>query len=239
MSMATLEKHKTEAIDEEFVSRAIADGFIDTEHVVEVERIDVESLPPRNAYRMVKRAFDVFACGGALVVLSPLMLGIAVAVRVDSPGPAIFRQERLGRGGQPFTIHKFRSMRADAESGGARWAAEHDDRVTRVGEFLRKTRLDELPQFWDVVRGKMSLVGPRPERAVFYEAFEPYVRGFSQRLMVTPGITGLAQVRGGYDLTPAEKVAYDIEYIKTQSLSLDAWVVLRTLGVVFTHEGAR
>ena len=107
------------------------------------------------------------------------------------------------------------------------------------GRLLRRTRLDEVPQFWDVVRGDMSLVGPRPERAVFYDMFEPHIRGFSQRLMVTPGITGLAQVMGGYDLLPAEKVAYDVEYIKHQSVSMDLRIIAKTFGLLFTGEGAR
>lgn len=104
---------------------------------------------------------------------------------------------------------------------------------------MRKTRLDEIPQFWNVVKGDMSLIGPRPERAVFYHEFEKYIHGFSQRLLVKPGITGLAQVSGGYDLKPAEKIVYDIEYIKKQSISMDLMIVFKTFGVLFSHDGAR
>lgn len=213
--------------------------LVDREHVVEVERIDVDALPKRRAFHVIKRFFDVVSCGAALILLSPVMAAVAVAIKLDSPGPVIFRQERLGKGGRPFMIHKFRSMRVDAEANGAQWAAEGDPRVTRVGRFIRASRLDELPQFWDVVIGNMSLVGPRPERAVFYEEFEQYVHGFSQRLMVTPGITGLAQVSGGYDLGPAEKVIYDIEYIKKQGIAMDFRIISSTFSVLITHEGAR
>lgn len=214
-------------------------ALVDRSRVVTVEYIDVDALPKRPVYHAAKRIFDVVTCGGALVVLSPVLLAVAVAVKIDSPGPVIFKQERLGRGGKPFTINKFRSMRTDAESSGAQWAAEDDPRVTRVGAFLRKSRLDELPQFWNVVKGDMSLIGPRPERGVFYKEFEPYVQGFSQRLMVTPGITGWAQVMGGYDLKPAEKIVYDVEYIKKQGFAMDIKIIGKTLGVLVSHEGAR
>ena len=110
-------------------------------------------------------------------------------VALDSPGPAIFRQERLGLNGKPFMIYKFRTMRLDAEANGPRWAAVCDTRCTRFGQFLRRTRLDELPQLWNILRGDMSLVGPRPERAYFYREFETYIPGFSNRMMVTPGLT--------------------------------------------------
>ncbi len=136
-------------------------------------------------------------------------------------------------------LYKFRSMRENAEASGAQWAADDDPRVTRVGKFIRKTRMDELPQFWNVVKGDMSLVGPRPERAVFYEQFERYIHGFKQRLLVLPGITGLAQVSGGYDLGPAEKIVYDIEYIKHQGVVMDVKVIARTFGVLISHDGAR
>ena len=206
---------------------------------MDVERIDVDSLPKRGAYHIIKRLFDVVLCSLALIVLSPIMVIIAIAIKIDSPGPAIFKQERLGKNGKPFMLHKFRSMSITAEADGAHWTSEEDPRITRIGSMIRKSRIDELPQFWDVVRGDMSLVGPRPERAVFYELFEEHIHGFSQRLLVTPGISGLAQVSGGYDLGPEEKIVYDIEYIKNQSVAMDTKIILSTLGVVFSHEGAR
>lgn len=190
-------------------------------------------------FRFVKRSADILMSVFALLLTCIPMVIIAVAVKADSKGSVLYRQERLGLGGKPFWIYKFRSMRADAEACGAQWAEENDDRVTRVGRVLRKTRLDELPQLLNILRGQMSLVGPRPERPCFYEEFEKYIHGFSQRLMVKPGLTGLAQVSGGYDLLPEEKIVYDMEYIKKQSLLLDCKCVLRTVGVVFDHDGAR
>lgn len=207
-------------------------GLVDTDRVIEVERIDPATLPDRRGYLFVKRAADVTLSLAALAVLAVPMAMIALAVKLDSPGPVFYCQERLGKNGKPFQLVKFRSMRTDAEKAGAQWAKEHDPRVTRMGHVMRACRLDELPQFWGVVKGDLSLVGPRPERAVFYDAFEKYIPGFKQRLMVTPGITGLAQVNGGYDLKPAEKIQHDIEYIKHQSLGLDLLILLKTVAIV-------
>ena len=194
---------------------------------------------PGAGYLAAKRVLDVFAAVVSLVVLAIPMAVIALLVRLDSPGPALFRQERLGRAGRPFTIYKYRSMRMDAECDGPQWAERDDERCTRLGRVLRRTRMDELPQLWNILRGDMSFVGPRPERPVFYGKFEEYVHGFRYRLLVTPGLTGLAQVNGGYDLMPEEKIIYDIRYIETCSLMVDLSCVLRTVRLVFTHEGAR
>lgn len=190
-------------------------------------------------YLFVKRLFDFLLALIGLVVTAIPMGIIALVIKLDSPGPVIYRQERLGKGGKSFHILKFRSMQQDAEADGAQWADEDDPRVTRVGNILRKTRLDELPQLVNILAGQMSLVGPRPERPIFYAEFETYIHGFSNRLAVTPGLTGLAQVSGGYDLLPEEKIVYDMEYIKTRSLLLDLQCVLRTIGIVFNHNGAR
>ena len=127
----------------------------------------------------------------------------------------------------------------DAEADGPQWAKKDDCRCTRLGTFLRHTRLDELPQLWNILKGDMSLVGPRPERACFYEEFETYIHGFHYRLLVKPGLTGLAQVNGGYDLKPEEKIVYDIQYIENQSILTDMNCLLKTVSLVFTHEGAR
>ena len=212
-------------------------GLVDTDRVIEVERIDPTALPDRRGYFFVKRVADVTLSLAALAVLAVPMAVIALAVKLDSPGPVFYRQERLGKNGKAFQLVKFRSMWTDAEKNGAQWAKAHDSRVTRMGRIMRVCRLDELPQFWGVVKGDLSLVGPRPERAVFYDAFERYIPGFKQRLMVTPGITGLAQVNGGYDLKPAEKIQYDIEYIKKQSFSMDMLILLKTITIVLL--GAR
>ncbi|WP_165054380.1 MULTISPECIES: sugar transferase [unclassified Adlercreutzia] len=190
-------------------------------------------------YRFVKRAFDVCACGLALAVLALPMAAMAVKVRSESPGSVIYAQERVGRGGKPFKVYKFRSMYVDAEARGARWAADGDPRVTPFGRWMRDHRLDELPQLWNVVRGDMSLIGPRPERPAFCEAFEERIVGWHYRTKVRPGLSGLAQVSGGYDLLPAEKVLYDMEYIENRSIRLDLNLMFCTLGVLRTGEGAK
>ena len=190
-------------------------------------------------YRFTKRAFDVLSCGAALVVLSPVMLYCAARIKRESPGPVIYAQRRVGKGGRVFFIYKFRSMYTDAEARGAQWAQGDDPRVTPFGKFMRKTRLDEIPQFWNVVKGDMSLIGPRPERPGFCDEFEKRIHGWHYRTLVRPGISGLAQVTGGYDLLPKEKVKFDLRYIETRSLHQDIVLMLKTLGVVSTGEGAR
>lgn len=191
------------------------------------------------AFLALKRLFDiVFAVCGIILLFVP-MLVIAILIRIDSPGFPIFIQERLGKNGKPFMIFKFRTMQLDAEEDGPRWAEKNDPRCTRVGSILRKTRLDELPQLLNILLGNMSLVGPRPERKYFYDYFESYIHGFSYRMLVTPGLTGLAQVNGGYDLEPQEKIVYDVEYINRQSVSMDLKCILKTFLLVFTHAGAR
>lgn len=203
----------------------------------------VELDEPRVAggilYRFVKRSFDVLSCGVALVVLSPLMAYCAVRIRRESPGPVIYAQRRVGKNGKVFEIYKFRSMYTDAEARGAQWAQDHDPRVTPFGEVMRKTRLDEIPQFWNVVKGDMSLIGPRPERPGFCDEFEKRIHGWHYRTMVRPGISGLAQVTGGYDLLPKEKVQFDLRYIETRCIRQDIVLMLKTLGVVSTGDGAR
>ena len=130
-------------------------------------------------------------------------------------------------------------MRTDAEKDGPRWADENDERCTRIGRILRKARLDEIPQLWNILEGSMSFVGPRPEREYFYRKFEAYIPEFKNRLLVKPGLTGLAQVNGGYDLKPDEKIVYDMKYIEQQSILLDLECMLKTFVLLFTHKGAR
>lgn len=187
----------------------------------------------------VKRIMDVILSFVSGLALALPMVIIAILIKLDSPGPAIFRQERLGKDGKPFTIYKFRTMYLNAEADGPQWAKRNDCRCTPLGRFLRHTRLDELPQLWNILKGDMSIVGPRPERACFYSKFETYIHGFHYRLLVKPGLTGLAQVNGGYDLKPEEKIMFDMEYIQKQSIELDLKCILQTIHLVFTHEGAR
>ncbi len=215
------------------------DKLIDRSKVIELEVLDPNIVKGKTAYRFAKRAFEIVSCSCALIVCAIPMAAIAVAIKRDSPGPVFYKQERLGLNGEPFILVKFRSMRVDAESMGAQWASDVDPRVTRVGAFLRRSRLDEIPQFAAVVTGKLSLIGPRPERKVFYDEFEKYIHGFSQRMIVKPGITGLAQVNGGYDLKPEEKVIYDFDYIKNCSVALDMKIIAKTFSVLFSHKGAR
>lgn len=190
-------------------------------------------------YRFCKRCFDVLFSALALLVFLLPMLVISLCIICDSRGPVFFLQDRLGKDGRPFSVYKFRTMVVGAEKHGPQWAAKDDDRCTRVGRILRKSRLDELPQFLNILFGHMSLVGPRPERAYFYDKFETYIHGFKNRLAVTPGLTGLAQVNGGYELEPEEKILYDMQYIREQSLWLDLKLIFKTVKLVFTHEGAR
>jgi len=207
------------------------------------EEYYVESLgevKTKFLYAFFKRAFDIVFALLFSVLLALPMLVIALWVKCSSEGTVLYHQERLGLNGKKIDVIKFRSMRMDAEQDAIRWSMGDDDpRITKVGRFLRKSRLDELPQLWCILKGDMSVVGPRPEREAYYERFEQYIHGFSERLKVKPGLTGLAQVRGGYYLMPQEKVLYDVEYIKTRSVWLDMKIVFKTVEVVFTHEGAK
>ena len=207
----------------------------------QVTHYQVERVTPREnkAYSFAKRGLDLILAVFLLILLMVPMAILAVLVRLDSPGPAFFRQERLGRDGRPFMIYKFRTMVQDAERDGPQWAKEGDRRCTKLGRFLRKSRIDEIPQVWNVIRGEMSFVGPRPERAYFYKEFASYIDGFDQRLQVTPGITGWAQVNGGYTLPPEEKILYDVEYMKNRSLGFDLKCIAKTFEVVVKHKGAR
>ena len=216
------------------------------EHTVPIEKqvdgeyfVDPVQTPKGAAYFAIKRCFDIVCSLVGIGVLLIPMLVIGIVVCLDSRGPAIFRQDRLGKDGKPFTIYKFRSMFVDAEADGPQWASQGDKRCTRVGRFLRDSRLDELPQLLNILKGDMSFVGPRPEREYFYNEFETYIHGFRNRLVAKPGLTGLAQINGGYDLKPEEKIVYDMEYISKQSLWLDLYCILKTVQLVFTREGAR
>lgn len=197
-------------------------------------------LPQKPIYDAGKRIFDILASVLALIVLCIPMLVIAICIKCSSKGTVFYFQERLGLNGKKFNIIKFRTMTMDAESEGAQWSlGEDDERIFPLGHILRKCRADELPQFWCILKGDMSLVGPRPERECFYDEFETYIHGFRERLKVKPGLTGLAQVNGGYDLKPEEKIVYDVEYIKTRSMCLDIKLVFQTVTVVFGHKGAK
>jgi exopolysaccharide biosynthesis polyprenyl glycosylphosphotransferase len=182
----------------------------------------------------VKRGFDLLAASTALLLLSPLCAVVALLIRLTSPGPAIFAQERVGRQGKRFTVFKFRTMVNDAEAGTGPVLANGsgDARLTPLGRWLRDFRIDEIPQLWNVVRGEMSLVGPRPERPCFVEQFERMSPNYARRHEVRPGITGLAQVCAGYHTDARDKLRFDLIYVTHQSLWLDLLVMIRTVLVV-------
>lgn len=190
----------------------------------------------------VKRAFDIFASAVLLILAAPVMLIAAIAVKLESPGPVIYRQERVGLGGRAFNIMKFRSMRADAEKDGPQWAQAGDSRVTRVGRFMRLTRIDELPQLFSVLTGTMSLVGPRPERPYFVKQLEEQIPFYSARHSVKPGVTGWAQVRHKYGASiddSSDKLEYDLFYVKNHTLIFDILVLFHSVKVVLTAQGSR
>ena len=194
------------------------------------------------ARRFAKRTFDILASSVLLIVTAPLMLLAAVAIKIDSRGPVFYRQERVGLGGRPFYCVKFRSMRTDAESDGvARWASKNDSRVTRVGAWMRKTRIDELPQLITVLKGEMSIVGPRPERPEFVAKLGEQIPFYDLRHGVKPGVTGWAQVRYTYGASVEDarkKHQFDLYYLKNNSIWLDLQILVETVTVVLFREGA-
>lgn len=203
---------------------------------------DLGSLLPSPAYMMVKRILDTLI----VLLTSPatllLMLGTAIAVRLDSPGPILFTQNRVGQSGKEFKIFKFRSMVIDSEKQGAKLAQIGDQRITSIGRFIRKTRLDELPQLWNVLKGDMSLIGPRPEQKTFVNEFEKSIPFYNYRHIVRPGLSGWAQVTQGYAGNTDEtqiKIEHDFYYIKHFSLSLDILILFKTIKTIFTGFGAR
>jgi sugar transferase (PEP-CTERM system associated) len=193
--------------------------------------------------RFLKRTFDLGLATVGFVLAAPITLLTALAVYLDSDGPILYCQERVGEHGRPFTVYKFRSMRVNAEQAGTpMWARDNDERVTRVGRFIRKTRLDELPQLWNVIRGDMSFVGPRPERPFFVEQLAKEIPYYQQRHSVKPGLTGWAQVKYQYGSTvedAMEKLRYDLYYIKHLSIALDLSIVFDTVKVILFGKGAK
>ena len=192
---------------------------------------------------VLKRVVDLIGAAAGLVVTAPLLTLIALAVKLDSRGPIIYAQQRVGRFGDLFMMYKFRTMRADAEANGPVWCSRgQDSRLTRIRAFLRRTHLDELPQLFNVLIGEMSLVGPRPERPFFVEELKDAVQGYDDRLLIKPGITGLAQVHYRYDESVADvvrKLRFDRLYIKRLCLALDARILVWTLFVVATGRGIK
>ncbi|MBF0423442.1 MAG: TIGR03013 family PEP-CTERM/XrtA system glycosyltransferase [Magnetococcales bacterium] len=227
-------------------------GFFERErHIINMDVLNAEwwihnadGVDQGARKEIFKKIFDITLSLWFLVIMGPVMLAAALAVFIESRGrgPIMYTQERVGYGEKIFTVMKFRSMNTDAEKDGvARWASHNDDRITRVGRFIRKTRIDELPQFINVLRGEMSLVGPRPERPEFVNILKSKIPYYSERLRVKPGITGWAQVRYGYGASEedaAEKLKYDLYYVKNHSLFLDMLVLIHSVEVVLFGSGA-
>ena len=220
----------------------------------ETGRIDLDTVNPswfifsdgfsggRTVTAAAKRLFDIAVSLALLSVTAPVIALFAALVKLDSRGPAFFRQTRVGLYGENFQVIKLRSMRTDAEVNGAQWATENDPRVTRLGRFIRKVRIDELPQTWSVLKGEMSFVGPRPERPEFVADLEEQLKYYAERHMVKPGITGWAQVNYPYGASIEDsrnKLEYDLYYVKNYSPFLDILIILQTLRVLLWNEGAR
>lgn len=210
--------------------------------------IQIEAIPLINVFvepisgwnKAIKKIIDMLFSLSMLIALFPIFLIVMILIKIDSKGPFFFKQERVGRDMKRFNVYKFRSMSIDAEKDtGPVLAVENDARVTKVGRYLRKTRLDEFPQLFNVLIGQMSLIGPRPERPFFVEQFMKSIPGYHMRFKVRPGITGLAQVNASYDIQADDKTKYDLLYIRNYSLILDFKIMLKTLLVVLRGDGAK
>jgi sugar transferase (PEP-CTERM system associated) len=218
-------------------------GILPLESINASWMIFSEGFSQGSARDAVKRVFDLLVSGSFLLLLSPLMILIAILIKLESRGPVFYTQERVGQFGVPFTIYKFRSMRTDAEKDGTPvWARKNDDRTTRIGRFIRRTRIDELPQTLNVFLGHMSFVGPRPERPYFVNELAEQIPYYHARHSVKPGITGWAQVKFPYGASVEDamhKLQYDLYYVKNHSLFLDLMILLQTAQVVVLGKGVR
>ncbi|WP_026909068.1 sugar transferase [Paucisalibacillus globulus] len=190
-------------------------------------------------YQFSKRMIDVIFSLICLPIVLVIIGIFSILIRLETPGPAIYYQVRVGYYGQYFKVYKLRSMFLDAEKNGATWALENDPRVTKVGRFMRKTRIDELPQIINILKGEMTLVGPRPERPIFTAEFEKSIPGFTKRLLVKPGLTGLAQVNGGYNLSPEKKLLLDLYYIENKGIKMDLKILVKTIEIICSGNGSR
>ena len=190
-------------------------------------------------YENIKSSIEFIFSLLLLVIAVPICILACIAIYVELRVNPIYTQKRVGLNGRVFKIYKLRSMYIDAEKDGPKWASENDERITKVGRIIRKTRIDELPQLVNILKRDMSFIGPRPERPEFIKEFIKYIPDFNDRLLVKPGITGWAQVNGGYSLTPKEKLEFDKYYIKNSGFKLDLLILIKTIIVIFTRHGAR
>jgi sugar transferase (PEP-CTERM system associated) len=201
-----------------------------------------EGFRMKPSQQVLLRVASTLVAAIGLILFLPIFPFVVLLVRLSSPGPVFFRQERVGLNGKIFNVYKFRTMVVDAEAAGAQWAKKNDPRVTRVGQFMRKTRLDEVPQLWNVLRGDMSFVGPRPERPEFVSWLATELPFYEVRNMIRPGLTGWAQIRYGYGATleeSREKLAYDLYYVKHQTLGLDLLIMFETIKTIIRRRGAQ
>ena len=192
-----------------------------------------------NAFVTVKRIFDIFFATTLLIITLPIIAVSLIVVYLQDFKNPIYSQNRVGMANKEFKLYKIRSMVHNAEKNGAQWAEKNDQRITLFGKIIRKTRIDELPQLINVIKGEMSIVGPRPEREIFYKEFEKEIPEFRKRLKVKPGLTGWAQVNGGYDVTPREKLNLDLYYIDNIGFKIEMEILFKTIRVVLTGDGAR
>ena len=190
-------------------------------------------------YENIKSSIEFIFSLLLLIIAVPICILACIAIYVELRVNPIYTQKRVGLNGRVFKIYKLRSMYIDAEKDGPKWASENDERITKVGRIIRKTRIDELPQLINILKRDMSFIGPRPERPEFIKEFIKYIPDFNDRLLVKPGITGWAQVNGGYSLTPKEKLEFDKYYIKNSGFKLDLLILIKTIIVIFTRHGAR
>ena len=221
------------------MSEYMTGGYKIMECPIYTDSIDYSNVNGNILFDVYQRVLDIVLSVIGLLIGIPLMVIFGILIKVEDNGPRTYKQERLGKGGKKFYIYKLRSMRTDAEKFGAQWAEKDDPRITKVGKFIRKTRIDEIPQLFNILKGDMSIIGPRPERPSFTEEFNQEIPGFINRLAVKPGLTGWAQVNGGYEITPREKLIEDIYYIKNRSILLDLKILFKTVKVVLTGDGAR
>lgn len=218
-----------------------ANGYKGNDDILKkyIDKIDYSILTGGKVFLFFQRFCDIVITLIALLIGIPLILIFGLAIRIEDNGPILYKQERLGKNGKQFYVYKLRSMRTDAERFGAQWAEKDDPRVTKVGNFIRKTRIDEIPQLFNILIGDMAIIGPRPERSIFTKQFNEEFPGFVNRLVVKPGLTGWAQVNGGYEMDPGEKLEADLYYIKHRSTWMDIKILFMTVRVVLTGEGAR
>lgn len=203
------------------------------------EELDYSIVNDSFLFKIYHRVLDIIIGIVGLVISIPILIIFGIMIKKEDGGPVFYKQDRLGKDGKVIFIYKLRSMRVDAEKNGAVWAEKNDPRITKVGRFIRKTRIDEIPQFLNILKGEMSIIGPRPERPTLTMEFNEKIPGFINRLVVKPGLTGYAQVNGGYDISPEDKIKDDLYYIRNRSLFLDLGILLKTIKVVLTGEGAR